>query len=223
MLRFEGLTKRFGATAALDQVSLAVGPGIKVVVGLNGSGKSTLLKVAAGLVRPDSGTVRLAERDITGLAPEERRVGYVPQRPALFRHLNVRENIHYGRRNGRGGEPAAARAIELLGLAEVLERRPEALSGGYQSRVSLARALAAEPGCMLLDEPLSDQDVIVKETLLLRFREVLVDLGAPVLYVTHDPLEAELLGESFAAMIRGRTYPAGSAGEAFALIKASLF
>lgn len=219
MLEVRDIEKRFGKHEVLRGVSLTVGPQIKVIIGLNGSGKSTLLKIIAGILDPTGGRVVLNGQDVTGLPPEERRVGYVPQHPALFNHLAVRENIRYGMRNGQGSEEMVDKVVKMLGLEEVLERKPDELSGGYRSRASLARALAPQPRVILLDEPLSDIDVAIKEKLLPEFREVLAVLGVPVLYVTHDPWEAEQLTDSFAVMVDGRFTEINSAGEAFDLIR----
>lgn len=219
MLEVINVGKFYGKSEILRDVSLTVGPEIKVIIGLNGSGKSTLLKIIAGILTSNGGRVIFGGQDVTSLPPEERHVGYVPQHPALFNHLVVRENIRYGMRAGRGSEDMLGKVVKMLGLEEVLERKPEELSGGYKSRGSLARALAPQPRVMLLDEPLSDIDVAIKEKLLPDFREVLAVLQVPILYVTHDPWEAEQLGDSFAVMVEGRLTEIDSAGEAFDLIR----
>lgn len=221
-LRTEELIKRFASQLIVDRVSLNMGPEIHVVIGLNGSGKSTLLKTVAGLLRPDAGCVCINGRDITKLPPEDRYMGYVAQHPALFPHMNVEANIRYGLRNGRGSEQNIGRLVDMLDLHEVLHKKPKTLSGGYQSRVSLARTLASQPQAILLDEPLSDLDRFIKEKLIPRFRDALRDLAAPVLYVTHDPLEARLLGDRFYAMVRGVLVEASSAEEAFDQIGAKV-
>jgi len=174
------------------------------------------------LWRP-TGRVWIGERDVTGFSSEDREVGYVPQHPALFRHLTVRENIRYGLKNGRGSAAMVDRVIALLALAEVLEKKPEVLSGGFQSRVSLARALASGPKVMLLDEPLSDLDLAIKEALLPEFKRVLKALALPVLYVTHDPWEAGLVGETFSVLAQGNLFQIESAAEAFEIMKKNGF
>jgi molybdate transport system ATP-binding protein len=211
--------KEFGNQPVLRGVSFRAEPGIMVIIGLNGSGKSTLLKVIAGILKADGGRVFLAGRDISGLPPEKRRVGYVPQHPALFRNLTVWENVAYALKNGRGSRQAAGEAAEMLGLTGVLAKKPRELSGGYQSRVSLARALASGPGVILLDEPLSDVDAATKERLLPEFRNVLKARGVPVIYVTHDVGEAELIGDTFAAMIGGKLGSLDKARKAFEAVK----
>jgi len=222
MLRTEELIKRFASQTVVNRVSLRIGSEIHVVVGLNGSGKSTLLKTVAGIMRPDAGCISINGRDITGLAPEDRYVGYVAQHPALFSHMNVEANIRYGLRNGRGSEENIGRVVDMLDLQEVLHKQATTLSGGYQSRVSLARTLASQPQAILLDEPLSALDRAIKEKLIPRFREALRALKAPALYVTHDLLEAHLLGDRFYAMVRGVLSEATSAEEAFDRIGAKI-
>ena len=222
MLAVEALNKTYGELVVLDQVSFRIESEILVVLGLNASGKSTLLKVISGIQAPDSGRVLVAGQDITALDPENRQIGYVPQHPALFGHLSVGENIRYAYRNGRGNEATTRSLTEMLDLQELLERRPETLSGGYRSRVSLARAMASEPRVMLLDEPLSDLDVAIKQRLIPKFKTALQTLGIPVVYVTHDKLEAELLGDRFLAMVNGKITDVPSAAEAFGMIQESI-
>jgi molybdate transport system ATP-binding protein len=219
MLAVEALNKTYGELAVLDQVSFRIESEILVVLGLNASGKSTLLKVISGIQAPDSGRVLVAGQDITDLDPENRQIGYVPQHPALFGHLSVGQNIRYAYRNGRGNEATTRALTEMLDLQELLERKPGTLSGGYQSRVSLARAMASEPRVMLLDEPLSDLDVAIKQRLIPKFKTALQTLGIPVVYVTHDKLEAELLGDRFLAMVNGKITDVPSADEAFKIIQ----
>jgi len=222
MLTVEGLTKAYDRCVVLDQVCFEVGAEVMVVLGLNGSGKSSLLKVISGIQAPDAGRVMVAGEDITGLDPENRQVGYVPQHPALFAHLSVGDNIRYAYRNGRGSESATLELAKMLDLQELLGRRPKTLSGGYQSRVSLARALASEPRVMLLDEPLSDLDIAIKQRLVPKFKAALQTLQIPVVYVTHDKLEAEMLGDRFLAMVRGKVTQVTSAAEAFQFIRDSI-
>ena len=124
-------------------------------------------------------------------------------------------------KNGRGEVEDSDRLITMLDLKDVLDKKPGVLSGGFQSRVSLARALASRPKVMLFDEPLSDLDLAIKENLLPEFKKVLKALGMPVLYVTHDPREASLVGDSFSALVQGEISQIRSAQEAFDLIKAS--
>jgi molybdate transport system ATP-binding protein len=222
MLSIENLSKSYGRQRVLKKVSLKVDAEIRVVLGLNGSGKSTMLKVVAGILQGDEGTIRINGRDVAGFPSEDRHVGYVPQQSSLFMHMNVRDNIRYCLRNKRGAEANIGELIEMLGLENVLGKKPDALSGGFQSRVALARTLASQPHVMLMDEPLSDLDLAIKEKLLPEFKRVLKTLGVPVIYVTHDLTEASLLGDRFSCMIKGVLADADSAESAFGLIKESV-
>lgn len=219
MLKVSGLNKKYKFTQALDNVTFTHEKGILAVIGLNGSGKSTLLKAVAGLVTPDSGTILLNGRDITGLPPEYRETGYVPQHPAMFGHMTVRENILYPLRNGRGAFDVAEAMIKVLELGPYLDSKPGELSGGYKSRASLARAIASRPKIILLDEPLNALDVVIKERMIPRFANVLKSLNVTALYVTHDTKEAAAVGTSFCSMVKGKMTSAGSAEEAFANIR----
>ncbi len=223
MLKVNEVYKAYGTQEVLKDASLEIGSEIKVLIGINGCGKSTLLKIIAGIIKSDKGSVLLREKDITHLAPEERRVGYVPQHPALFGHKKVIDNIRYGMRSGLGSEELLGELISMLGLEDILNKKPGELSGGYKSRVSLARALAPEPEMILLDEPLSDIDAAVKEKLLPEFRRVTKLMNVPVLYVTHDPAEAGQIGDTFAVMQDGKVNEIDSASEAFNIIKKDKF
>jgi len=219
MLRVEKVEKSFLPRRVLKGVCLSIDSEIRVIIGLNGGGKSTLLKIIAGIWPADSGNIFIGGKEVTDLSPEDRQIGYVPQHPALFRHLSVKENIYYALRNGRGGMEDSDRLIGMLELENVLDKKPGVLSGGFQSRVSLARALASRPKVMLFDEPLSDLDLAIKENLLPEFKKVLKTLNMPVLYVTHDPREADLVGDSFSVLVQGGIREIHSAEAAFDLIK----
>lgn len=219
MLSINGLSKDFPKQIVLEDINLQVGMEIKALIGINGSGKSTLLKIIAGILKPDSGNIRVDNRDITLLPPEEREVGYVPQHPALFAHLSIKDNIRYGMRHGKGSEQGYEQVVEMLDLTPVLEKKPDQLSGGYQHRASLARALIPEPKVMLLDEPLNGMDMVLKEKLLPEFRKILKMLAIPVLFVTHDPGEAELLADNYSAIINGKISSITSGTSAFQTLK----
>ncbi len=222
MLKAKGITKKFKHQIVLQEASLEVDSEIKALIGINGSGKSTFLKILAGIVSADHGSVLLNGIDVAGLPPEKRNVGYVPQHPALFRHLTVKENILYGMRNGRGSIEAYERVVALLDLESILDKYPRELSGGYRTRTSLARALVPKPQILLMDEPLTGIDVVLKERILPDFRKVLKELQVPVLYVTHDPKEAELLADNYAIMDDGKIRQLDTAAEAFELIRTSI-
>lgn len=222
MLQAIDINKNFGRLIVLQNASLKVENEIKALIGINGSGKSTFLKIIAGVVPADGGQVLLNGRNIIDQPPENREVGYVPQHPALFRHLSVKENILYGMRNGKGSLAAFEQIVVLLGLENVLEKRPRTLSGGYQSRTALARALVPQPRILLMDEPLSSMDVVLKEKILPDFRTVIKKLDIPVLYVTHDPWEAELLADNYAIIDDGQIKQVDTSQEAFDMIRASI-
>ena len=223
MLRIENLKKFLGKNVILNKVNLKVNLSeIKVIMGLNGSGKSTFLKIVAGLIQPDEGQIFINDKDITKLDPEDRNIGYVPQHPALFPHLTVKENIYYSLKNKRGSKKLADQLVEMLDLEPYLEKKTDILSGGYKSRVSLARALVSQPEVVLLDEPLSDFDLAIKEKLLEKFKKVLKFLNIPVIYVTHDPVEAQIIGDTFSVLIKGKIKEINSIEEAHQLMRKDL-
>ena len=207
-LAFEGVTKRFGDTVALDGVSVAIAAGSFVaLVGASGSGKSTLLKTANRLVVPDAGRVTLDGQDVAdGSAPLlRRRIGYVFQNVGLFPHLTVGENIALPLRlAGRADD----RVVELLALVdlpdEVAARTPDALSGGQRQRVGVARALAAEPRLLLMDEPFGALDPVTRDALGGKVRALHDRLGLTTVMVTHDMAEALLLATRVLVMHAGR-------------------
>ncbi|MEM6368197.1 MAG: ATP-binding cassette domain-containing protein [Myxococcota bacterium] len=173
------------------------GPGPEVVVGPNGVGKTTFLRVLAGFIRPSFGRIELGDRVLfdaergIDLAPDERRVGYVPQGYALFPHLSVAENVAFARR-GRASDAELEALMERLEISELSARRPAGLSGGEQQRVALARALSVgRPGLLLMDEPMSALDASARQ----RTRCFLVDQlqSQPSLVVTHDPRDVRAL------------------------------
>jgi iron(III) transport system ATP-binding protein len=219
MIRLASVTKRFGAVAAVDDTSLCVDRGeVVALLGPSGCGKTTLLRLIAGFERPDGGTVTIDGRAAAGpgtwIAPEARRVGMVFQDYALFPHLSVTANVGFGlARRGR-----AARVSELLAIVglEGLEKRyPHELSGGQQQRVALARALAPSPELVLLDEPWSNVDPFLRETLRAEVAEIIRPLGVTVLLVTHDREEAFSLADRIALMRDGRIVQEGTAEELY--------
>ena len=192
-------------------VELSTGPGGRLaLLGPSGAGKSTVLRMLAGLVRPDSGSIRLGGRTLfdgrTDLAPELRRAGYAPQAPTLFPHLDAAGNVAYAIRGGRRSKKRA-RAVELLdmfGLGDMASVMPSGMSGGEAKRVSLARAIASEPSFYLLDEPLASLDARTRQLVLPALVGVLDSAGVPALIVTHSPAEAERLAGRSLRIDRGR-------------------
>ena len=210
-LSIAGATHRFAYDGAptLDDVTLHVSPGECVaLLGPSGSGKTTLLRAVAGLARLQSGRVRHDGEDLTGVAPEARGMSMVFQRPLLFPHLSVMDNVAFpGRVRGASRRTArvdAQRFLELVGMEGFAGRDVRALSGGQQQRVALARALAARPRVLLLDEPFAALDASTRDNvheLLLELRTV---LEPSVLLVTHDHEEASTLADSIAVLVGGR-------------------
>ncbi|WP_242333047.1 ABC transporter ATP-binding protein [Anaeromyxobacter sp. SG66] len=204
----------------LDEVSLRVPAGaILSVLGSSGSGKTTLLRVVAGFVRPQSGVVRIGDALVSEpgrivIAPEEREIAMVFQDLALWPHLTVHGNLAFGLA-GRNvtraeREDRIAAILARVGLSAKERRHPGELSGGERQRVAIARALVLDPRAVLLDEPLSNLDVGLKQELLSFFRELLGERKATALYVTHDPREAQALGDHTAVLDEGRIVHLGS-------------
>ncbi len=217
-LQLDGLTKRFGSVVAVDDVSLTLEENETVaLLGPSGCGKSTLLRLVAGLERPDAGRLLLGGRDVTRTPPQRRDVGMVFQSFALFPHLDVAGNVAFGL--VEDGVPAAQREqrvgelLELVGLTGLGARRVDRLSGGQQQRVALARALAPDPDLLLLDEPLSNLDEQLRQSLKGELAQLLGALGKRALYVTHDQAEAFALADRVALMRAGRIVQVGPSEE----------
>jgi ABC-type sugar transport system ATPase subunit len=214
------VSKRFGGVTALADVRLTVGRGeFCVVVGPSGCGKSTLLRVIAGLEPVSAGSVRIAGRDVTALPPRSRDVAFVFQSYALYPHLSVRDNLEFPLRV-RGVDTAerrrrVAEAAQLLGLGDLLERRPVALSGGQRQRVAMGRALIRRPAVFLFDEPLSNLDARLRERMRVELVELHRRIGTTTIYVTHDQTEAMTLGERVVVMSGGRVLQAGTPRELY--------
>lgn len=216
-LTVEGLVVELGGTEILHGVALEIPDGaFGVIVGPSGCGKSTLLRAVAGLRAPAEGRVTLGGTVLSDVgafvAPEQRRVGWVPQDPSLFPHLTVAQNIAFGRGGhtprGRRRDPGAQAAIdellELTGLAALAGRYPDQLSGGQAQRVALARALAAEPRLLLLDEPFAALDPQLRVELREDLRSMLRRLDVTGLMVTHDQAEALDVADTIVVMREGR-------------------
>lgn len=195
MISIEGLTKRLG-NFQFGPLNLQVCEGqILVVLGENGSGKSTLLNLVSGILKPDKGRIFLKQDLLNDLPIEKRRIGYVFQKLYLFPHLNVYANITFGlrRRQRRGltlSTTTMREVISILGIESLLSRDIQSLSAGEQQKVALARTLVTEPHLLLMDEPLSNLDIVSKINVLLEFRKILRKVKIPVIYVTHYPNEA---------------------------------
>ena len=219
MIAFEGVTKRFEPWVAVDGVSLTVQAGeFCVLIGPSGSGKSTLMKMVNRLIVPDAGTIRIDGEDIAGLKPEElrRRMGYVIQNVGLFPHWTVERNI--ATVPALLGWPKARvqdRVAELLDLLKLDPRRfrdayPHQLSGGQQQRVGVARALAAEPNILLMDEPFSALDPITRGALQAEMAAIHKATRTTIVFVTHDMDEALKLANRIAVLDHGRLIQFGT-------------
>ncbi|HXA25485.1 MAG TPA: ABC transporter ATP-binding protein, partial [Acetobacteraceae bacterium] len=194
-MRLIGVSRRWGAASALDRVSIDIAAGsFTVLLGPSGCGKTTCLRIVAGLETATDGRIEIAGRDVTNLPPAARGVAMVFQSYALFPHLSVAENIVFGlkARRVRPTERARrlARAVEILGIANLLERKPGQLSGGQQQRVALGRAIVAEAPVCLMDEPLSNLDAQLRADMRREILALQRRLGITMLYVTHDQTEA---------------------------------
>ncbi|HEX7485835.1 MAG TPA: sulfate ABC transporter ATP-binding protein [Vicinamibacterales bacterium] len=220
-----GLTKRFGAFAAITDVSLRVETGeIVALLGPSGSGKTTLLRVVAGLEIPDEGRILFDEQDSTDRHIADRRVGFVFQHYALFRHMSVFENIAFGLRvRPRDTRPSGAeierrvhRLLALVQLEAMAGRVPSQLSGGQRQRVALARALAVEPEVLLLDEPFGALDAKVRKELRRWLRRLHDDLHVTSIFVTHDQEEALEAADRVVVMNQGRVEQVGTPPEVYA-------
>jgi len=208
---FEGVSKRYGQIVAVDAITQTIAPGTLVaLVGSSGSGKSTLLKTVNRLIEADLGTVRIDSGDVAQREPHElrRSVGYVFQNVGLFPHMTIAQNIGIGVRLSHGSPLAADRVEALLDLVDLprdfAARLPEQLSGGQKQRVGVARALAGEPGLMLMDEPFGALDPVTREALGKQYRALHDRLGLTTIMVTHDMAEALLLADRIWVMAGGR-------------------
>ncbi len=202
------LGKHFGSTHAVGPVTFAIGSGEFVsLLGPSGCGKTTTLRMIAGFEQPSSGSIRIGEADMAGVPVERRGIGMVFQSYALFPHLSVFDNVAFGLRLRRMERTAMTRAVNeslaLVGLDSLATRMPRELSGGQQQRVALARALAVRPSVLLLDEPLSNLDLKLREQMRDEIRRLQRELGITALYVTHDQSEAMAMSDRIAVMNKG--------------------
>jgi sulfate transport system ATP-binding protein len=220
MITVSNVSKRFGDFTALDDVSLEVPDGsLTALLGPSGSGKSTLLRIIGGLEFADAGSVVIHGEDVTGVAPQQRGIGFVFQHYAAFKHMTVRDNVGFGLRIRKAPKTQIdARVQELLdivGLAGFAERYPSQLSGGQRQRMALARALAVEPRVLLLDEPFGALDAKVRTELREWLRRLHEEVHVTTLLVTHDQEEALSIADNIAVMDNARIEQVGGPRELY--------
>ncbi|MEU7814660.1 ABC transporter ATP-binding protein [Pseudonocardia sp. NPDC049154] len=221
-IRLTGITKRYTrhAAPAVDDVSVTVRDGeFFVLLGPSGCGKTTLLRTIAGLEQADAGTVHLGDRDVTALPPRRRDIAMVFQGYAVFPHLTVAENIGFGLAMRTAPAQEIAEAVEyaagLVRLDDVLDRYPSALSGGQRQRVAVARAVAVRPSVLLMDEPLSNLDALLRLSFRSDLKALAKELNTTIVYVTHDQVEALSLGDRVAVMRAGEIVQCGTPMEVY--------
>ena len=210
-----------GGVVAVDDVALEIASGeFLVLVGPSGCGKSTLLRMIAGLEEVTAGTIAIGEQDVTDLPPRSRDIAMVFQSYALYPHMTVRQNLGYGLKVRKTPKHEIAervsRAAQLLGLDELLDRRPAALSGGQRQRVAMGRAIVREPKAFLMDEPLSNLDAKLRVSMRAQLAALHGRLTTTTIYVTHDQIEAMTLGQRVAVMRDGRIQQVDAPQELYA-------
>ncbi len=214
-LNLRGISKRFGQVVALQRVDLHVEDGeFCVLLGPSGCGKSTLLNIIAGLVKQDEGSVLMDGQPVDGRAPRERDVAMVFQNYALYPHMTVAQNLGFGLRM-RGVPRLTTReqvleTSRMLGIEDLLDRKPRELSGGQRQRVAMGRALVRRPRLFLLDEPLSNLDARLRSSVRLELKRLHRDIRSTIVYVTHDQVEAMTLGDKVVVMRNGSMHQVGS-------------
>jgi putative spermidine/putrescine transport system ATP-binding protein len=219
-IRVRGLRKNYGGVVALASVDLEIRLGeFFTLLGPSGSGKTTLLRLIAGFERPDGGTIELAGREISKVPPYARDVNTVFQDYALFPHMTVAENIQYGLKVRRlpkaERQERGDRALEMVRLSGLGERKPAQLSGGQRQRVALARAIVNEPQVLLLDEPLGALDLKLRQEMQVELQHVQREVGITFVYVTHDQEEALSMSDRIAVLHAGRIEQVGSPLEVY--------
>ena len=213
---FQDVTKEFpGATVAVDRLALDIPDGeFMILVGPSGCGKTTALRLVAGLETATSGAITIAGKNVTHLSPRDRDIAMVFQNYALYPHMTVYKNLAFGLRQRKTGKAEVDRRVTevsaMLGLDELLKRRPAQLSGGQRQRVAMGRALVREPKAFLLDEPLSNLDAKLRVQMRAELKRLHQQLNITTIYVTHDQIEAMTLGDRLAVMSAGKLQQVGT-------------
>ncbi len=220
MIRLEGISKQFGDHVIIPSIDLNIRDGeFLTLLGPSGCGKTTLLRMIAGLEQPTKGKIYLDNADVTKLPPYKRDVNMVFQHYALFPHMTVEENIHFGLKMKNVPQAQAnervKKVLELTQLEELRNRRPAQMSGGQQQRVAIARALVNNPKVLLLDEPLGALDYQLRKSLQLELRNLQYELGLTFVYVTHDQEEALTMSDRIVVMNKGLIEQDGTPDEIY--------
>ena len=208
-IRIENVTKRFDDFVAVDDVSLTIeDQEFVVLLGPSGCGKTTLLRAIAGLGMADEGRISIGGRDVTYLPPRDRKISMVFQSYAIFPHMTVFDNIAFGLKMNKFDKPEIDKrvreAAELLHIENMLDRFPSKMSGGQRQRVAVARAIAMRSEVLLMDEPLSNLDALLRLEMRAELKRLLQEIKATTIYVTHDQIEALSMGDRIAVMKDGR-------------------
>lgn len=222
-VRLSGLNKSFGSARAVGDLSLEIADGeFVVLLGPTGAGKTTTLRLIAGLERPDSGSVHIGGEDVTHLSPAERDVAFVFQQYSLYPHLSVFDNLAFPLKSPARRWPvsdidARVRAIaKMVRIDHKLDSKSTKLSGGEMQRVAIGRALVRDPSIFLMDEPLSSLDAKLRADLRLELKRIQSEIGATLLYVTHDQIEAMTMADRIGILAEGRLAQIGSPREIYA-------
>jgi iron(III) transport system ATP-binding protein len=217
-IELQHILKRFGSATALEDIDLQIPAGeLCFVLGPSGCGKTTLLRILAGLLEPSGGRILFDGRDVTGLPTEQRNAVMCFQNYALWPHMTVRQNVAFGleMRRANDGEKKAMEALRRVQLEEFADRKPNTLSGGQQQRAALARAMAAGPKCLLLDEPLSNLDAKLRLEMRSEIRRICKAGGYTTVYVTHDQKEALSIADRIVLLKEGRIAQVGTPAEIY--------
>jgi len=221
LVRYEKVSKRFGRVRVIQGVNLEIEDGELVVfVGPSGCGKTTLLRLIAGLEEVSEGELYIGDRRVTRMPPKERNVAMVFQNYALYPHMTVAQNIAFGLKlrgaSKKEQEEAVNRAAKMLGLSDLLKRRPRELSGGQRQRVAMGRAIVRDPAVFLMDEPLSNLDAKLRNHMRVEIKQLQRQLRTTMIYVTHDQVEAMTLAHRIAVIHEGKVSQFGTPDELYA-------
>ena len=219
-LRLQNLTIRYGKVTALDGLDLVIHDGeLVTLLGPSGCGKTTTLRSVSGFLTPQSGDIFIGDRRITDIPPERRGIGLVFQNYALWPHMTVHQNLAFGLEMRKLPAPVIAEKVRaVLGVVKLEgfgDRYPRQLSGGQQQRVALARAIVLEPDILLLDEPLSNLDALLREQMRFEIAQIHKRLGITTMYVTHDQTEAMVISDRIVVLSNGRIMQQGSPQEIY--------